>query len=246
MWKRLPPLSIAWCRRARAALLELLLPRRCLLCGAPGQQGLDLCGGCAAELPRNDPCCPRCALPIAIPAPLCGSCQRRPPPWERAIVPYRYAFPLDRLETRFKFGGELASGALLSALWLRAAKPASLPQAIVPVPLSRERLLERGFNQALELARPIARALGLPLLPRLLRRVRHTTPQSALGRRERLRNVRGAFALAPGVSPPSEVALLDDVLTSGATLRECARVLRRAGARRIEVWAIARAGTGTR
>lgn len=158
-------------------------------------------------------------------------------------MPFRYAFPIDRLESRFKFRGDLAAGALLSALWLRAVAPDPLPAAIVPVPLSRERLRERGFNQALELARPIARALERPLLPRLLIRARHTIAQSSLGRRERLRNVRGAFALAPGQKPPLHVALLDDVLTTGATLRECAKVLRRAGATTIEVWAIARAGS---
>jgi ComF family protein len=158
-------------------------------------------------------------------------------------VPFRYAFPLDRLESRFKFRGDLAVGALLSALWLRAVTRDPLPEAIVPVPLSRERLRERGFNQALELARPIARALKRPLLPRLLIRTRHTLAQSSLRRKERLRNVQGAFALAPGRKPPPHLALFDDVLTTGATLRECAKVLRRAGATTIEVWAIARAGS---
>ncbi len=241
MWKRLLPLSITWIRGLPTRLLDALLPRRCALCGAPGGEGLDLCAACATEIPGNERCCARCALPLATPASTCGRCQRHPPPWERARVPFRYAFPIDRLETRFKFGGDLAAGALLSALWLRACTPLpERPAAVIPVPLSLARLRERGFNQALELARPIARALRMPLLPRLLRRTRHTVPQTGLGHKMRLRNVRGAFALASERPVPEHIALFDDVFTTGATLRECARLLRQGGARRIEVWAIAR------
>jgi ComF family protein len=233
--------ALSWWHNAAGALQRFVLPWHCLLCGAPGADGLDLCRDCAAELPRNRACCARCALPLAEPAALCGQCQRRAPPWDAAWVPFRYGWPLDRLESRFKFRADLAAGRVLSTLWLREARPAVWPQAIVPMPLHRARLRRRGYNQAVELAAPLARTLGLPLRLDLLRRTRATSAQTELGALARRRNVRGAFAVREGVACPVHVALLDDVMTTGATLAEAARCLRRAGVRRIDVWALARA-----
>ena len=232
--------ALCWWRAAKESLQRFVLPYRCLLCGASGADGLDLCRDCAAELPRNRSCCARCALPLAESAALCGQCQRRPPPWDAAFVPFRYAWPLDRLESRFKFGGDLAAGRVLSTLWAQQLDGAS-PAAIVPVPLHRARLRQRGYNQSLELARPLAKALGVPLQPGWLRRLRATTAQTELGALARRRNLRGAFAAKSGVAWPGRVILLDDVMTTGATLTECSRVLRRAGVQHIDVWALARA-----
>ena len=128
-------------------LRNWLLPLRCLLCGAPGEHGVDLCAACAAELPRNHSCCARCALPLPVPAALCGECQRRTPPWEVAWAPFRYGWPLDRLESRFKFGRDLAAGRALATLWQGEAMPLSLPQLLLPVPLHAGRLRQRGYNQ---------------------------------------------------------------------------------------------------
>ncbi|HEU4669313.1 MAG TPA: ComF family protein [Dyella sp.] len=228
-------------RSRLAGLGRWLLPPRCLLCGAAGDDDLDLCRDCAAELPRNRSCCARCALPLAQPAPLCGRCQRQPPPWDAAWAPFRYGWPLDRLEARFKFGRDLAAGRSLAALWLREARPLAPPALILPVPLHRARLRQRGHNQALELARPLARALGLPLRHDLLLRPRATSAQSELDAAARRRNVRGAFAVRRHAVAPGHVAIVDDVMTTGSTLAECTRALRRAGARRVEVWALARA-----
>jgi ComF family protein len=157
-------------------------------------------------------------------------------------VPFRYAWPLDRLESRFKFAADLAAGRVLAALWQRELV-ADRPQLLVPMPLHPARLRQRGYNQALELARPLARALHVPVRHDLLSRTRSTRAQTELGAIARRRNVRGAFAAKPGVAWPEHVALLDDVMTTGATLAECARVLRRAGVRRIDVWSLARAPT---
>jgi ComF family protein len=222
-------------------LLALVLPPRCLLCGAPGEGDLDLCAACAAELPRNASCCARCAEPLSLPAALCGRCQQHPPPWETAWAPFRYGWPLDRLETRFKFAGNLACGRTLARLWCAAPPPRELPQAIVPVPLHVSRLRRRGYNQALELARPLARALGVGLHVDALLRRRATEAQTELDAVARRRNVHDAFALCDGTTLPSHVAMLDDVMTTGATLAECARVLKRAGVARVDVWALARA-----
>lgn len=218
-----------------------LLPPRCLLCSARGANGLDLCMDCAAELPRNRYCCARCALPMPTSAALCGQCQRRTPPWDAAWAPFRYGWPLDRLESRYKFAADLAAGSALTRLWQREPIPIALPELILPVPLHRARLRQRGFNQALELARPLAHSLGIPLRSDLLQRLKPTTAQTELDAGARRRNVRGAFVLCEGVVWPAHVAIIDDVMTTGATLGECARVLKRGGVQRVDVWALARA-----
>jgi len=218
-----------------------LLPPRCLLCGAPGVDGIDLCADCAAELPRNRTCCARCALPLPVSATLCGECQRRPPPWDAAWAPFRYGWPLDRLESRYKFGADLAAGRALAALWLRESPGAALPALILPVPLHRARLRQRGYNQALELACSLARHTGVPLRHDVLQRVRATSAQTELDAVARRRNVRGAFAVSPHAVLPDHVVVLDDVMTTGTTLAECARTLKRAGVARVDVWAMARA-----
>jgi ComF family protein len=230
-------------RVASGALQRFILPHHCLLCGAAGEDGLDLCRECARELPRNRTCCARCALPLPEPAAQCGQCQRRPPPWDAAWVPFRYAWPLDRLESRFKFSANLAAGRVLASLWLREPLPPALPAWIVPVPLHLARLRQRGYNQALELARPLAKRLGPALRCDGLLRQRATAAQTELGAVQRRRNVRGSFAVHDKVAWPDHVALLDDVMTTGATLAECARMLKRAGVQRVDVWALARAPT---
>lgn len=223
--------------------LHLLLPPRCLLCGSAGAAGLDLCAACRADLVHNEPCCPRCALPLATPAASCGNCLRHAPPFTAAWVPLRYAHPLDLLEARFKFHGDLAAGRVLGALLVAAASAQAplQPELIVPIPLHRARLRQRGYNQALELARPLARELGVEVAGDLLRRVRATPAQTGLDAAARRRNLRDAFALAPAARLPAHVVVFDDVMTTGATLREAARCLRRAGVARVDVWALARA-----
>lgn len=224
-------------------LLRWLLPPRCLLCGDAGSQGRDLCAGCRADMPANTACCARCALPLPIDATHCGGCVRRPPPFDAAWAAFRYAHPLDLLEMRFKFGGDLAAGRVLAELMIERAErdPPPLPQALLCVPLHAARLRRRGYNQALELARPLARRLGLPLWHDVLQRTRATSAQTGLDGAARRRNLRGALSLRSGRSLPPHVAVLDDVMTTGATLGECARVLRRAGVERVDVWALARA-----
>ena len=227
--------------RPLGRLQAWLLPWRCLLCGDAGADGLDLCAACAAELPRNTACCARCGLPLPRAVASCGACQRKPPPWDAAWAPFRYGWPLDRLEARYKFGRDLAAGRTLAELWRRTPAPAARPALILPVPLHRSRLRRRGYNQALELARPLGRALGVPVRHGWLLRPRATVAQTELDAAARRRNVRRAFILREGVRLPAHVALLDDVMTTGATLAECARVLRRAGVTRVDAWAMARA-----
>ena len=230
-------------------LERLVLPPTCLLCGAAGTAGLDLCAGCLNDLPRNLAACPCCATPSSAgwTGP-CARCQAQPPVFDRAFIPFRYQPPVDFLITRLKFGGRraharLAYARLLSDLFAAALaeRGEPLPDCIVPVPLHPRRLRERGFNQSLELARAAARRFGIPLWIHGLRRVRHTAPQTQLDARQRQTNPLGAFALA--APPPGiRIALMDDVVTTGSTVAECARVLRAGGATAIEIWAIGRTG----
>ncbi len=224
----------------------VILPPSCILCGERGQAPvLDLCRDCASDLPLNTHACLRCATPLPG-APggelICGHCLRRPPRFERAIVPFRYAYPLDQLVRAFKYRGILSYGRVLGSLLADhlAARPGPGPQLIVPVPLHPSRHRERGFNQADELARPISRRLGIEVADRLCRRVRATADQTELDARTRRRNVRHAFEVTGRLNLP-HVAVLDDVLTTGSTASELARVLKRAGARTVEIWAVARA-----
>lgn len=227
----------------------LLWPPRCLLCGAPGAGGRDLCAACAAALPWNRSACGRCALPLAVAdgaqAPdggrLCGRCQQAPPPLDAARAAFLYGFPLDRLLPRLKFHQGLAAGRLLAALAAEAFAQAPRPEALVPVPLHRTRLRERGYDQALELARPLARRLDLPLRDDLLRRRKPTAPQSRLDAAARRRNLEHAFEVRRHAPLPAHVALFDDVMTTGATLHAAAGALRKAGVRRVDAWVCARA-----
>lgn len=226
------------------ALIAAVLPPRCLLCAGEGADGRDLCAGCRADLPLNSCCCARCALPLDHAAEQCGICLKREPPFASAWAPFRYAHPLDLLEARFKFHRDLAAGRLLADLMIEALgtrPPAALPERLLCVPLHHERLRERGYNQALELAKPLAKALRIPLDADTLVRLRNTSAQTGLDAKARRRNLHAAFAVAPNATLSTHVAILDDVMTTGTTLRECARVLRRAGVERVDVWALARA-----
>lgn len=170
---------------------------------------------------------------------MCGSCLRAAPPFESALAVYEYAFPVDRLLQRFKFSGDLAVGRWLAQRLADRASRVARPTVVVPMPLSRERLKTRGFNQAGEIARVVARRIGAPLELRVLERTRDTVPQSGLSRRARRANLRGAFRCARGFAG-EDVALVDDVITTGATAHEAARALKRAGAASVHIWAVAR------
>lgn len=224
-----------------AGIGRWLLPLRCLACGGEGHGGLDLCIDCRQAMPFNRDACRRCGLPLAAgPAAACGVCLRSPPPaFAETIAALRYEAPVDGLVTRFKFHANLAAGALLARLILEEV---SVPAAdlVVPVPVHRARLGRRGYNQALELAKPLAAAWRLPLAAGALRRVRATAAQSELTAAQRRRNLRGAFVADVAAVSGRRVLLVDDVITTGSTAREAARTLLAAGAAQVRVLAAAR------
>ena len=222
-----------------AAPLAWLFALRCMVCGERGTNGRDLCGACHAALPWQGPSCSRCALPLPQPG-QCGQCLHAPPPLDDVHAVFDYAFPLDRLLPRLKFHRDFAAGRVLSQCMADRLAALPRPDALIPIPLHRARLRSRGYDQALELARPLAHALQLPLLGNALQRSKVTTAQSRLDADARQRNLHGAFAVARGARLPAHVVLLDDVMTTGATLHAAARVLRRAGVRRLDAWVCAR------
>lgn len=221
--------------------LDWLLPTTCRLCGGDGEQGRELCRGCHADLPWITSACRCCGepLPAGSAELLCGRCLRRPPSFEQVLAPLHFEPPIDRLIHAFKFRGDLAAGRLLATLLADAATERR-PELLLPVPLHDRRLRQRGFNQSLEMARQLSRRHRLPLAANLLLRRRDTPAQHALPARARRANIRGAFELR-GALPAGHIALIDDVLTTGHTAAEIARVLKRAGATRVEVWVVARA-----
>lgn len=226
--------------RMGGALSGLLFPPTCLVCAEPGPPGRDLCGACAGTLPWLENACRGCALPLPAAEPdgaLCGACHGGRSPLAAVHAALLYAAPVDGLLRRFKFHGDLAAGRLLAQLMHARLAAVARPQALVPVPLHLSRLRRRGYDQALELAWPLARALRLPLRAGL-QRTRATRAQSELDAPARRRNLRTAFTAHGPL--PAHVALVDDVMTTGATVQAAARALRRAGVARVDAWVCAR------
>jgi len=243
----------------RGLRTALLLEVRCPDCGrvsadTQGSAGgaLGLCPDCrAASAPPEGAPCPGCGERPATPqtAPLlCGRCRERPRPWARALVYGPYDGPLRDMILAYKFEGRLDFGRRLQEYALAAFERglAEFPEvadceALVPVPLHPRRLFLRGFNQSREIARLIAARRGLPLWQEALVRVRRTVPQMTLEREARAENIRGAFAARKEMLAGRRVLLVDDIMTTGATLEECARAMLGAGAQRVDVLVLARA-----
>ena len=223
--------------------VDFLLPPRCVLCGQASGP-VCICSQCKTDLPWHGPHCLRCGLPLGSARDkICGACIQSTPAFFRTICPLRYEFPANRLVQAFKFKRQLAAGRVLSHLLCEHVSigKLSLPDTLIPVPLHYSRLLRRGFNQAYELSAYAAKTLDIPILDSALRRKRRTRAQSGLSRKQRRRNLKGAFYWHGSAKPGRHVALVDDVMTTGSTVGECARVLKKAGAKRVDVWVAARA-----
>lgn len=219
----------------------------CLLCGERSDDPWPICTPCERELPWLTANCRVCALPLGSTAGmLCGECLRRQPAFSRVEAPWRYAFPIDSVITRFKHQAHWPLGRLLGELLARHLKHAyqdglPRPERLLPVPLGRKRQRERGFNQATLLARWLSKPLSLPVEESWLLRAQETVAQQNLDARARRTNLRRAFVLAPGADVAGRhLAVVDDVLTTGATSEALARLLLSAGARRVDVYCLAR------
>ncbi len=252
-----------WPRSAFMALSRLLLPPRCVACNATANprhhnnpafrhHSLDLCADCVTTLPFNTHACRRCALPLPHHASglLCGQCVRRAPIYMSACCALRYDYPAHHLIQRLKFGNSMPEARVLAFLLAEQLKvqratrsPSwpSWPDCIVPVPLHAHRYRQRGYNQVMEVGVELSDLLDVPLRSDLMIRVRDTAEQTHLHKRERRKNLRGAFAVS-STTLPAHIAVLDDVITTGSTVHEMTRTLRKAGVQHVEVWGVARAG----
>lgn len=244
-------------RNLGGGVLGRLFPCICVLCGQRSARDVDLCRECEEALDVNAGACPRCAAPFAAPrdaaaseyagaqedAGVCGTCLASPPPWRRTVAPFAYSAPLSRIVTGLKSGNGLLEARVLGALLLPFVRQRyadeALPEALLPVPMTWRRRRQRGYNQAELLGRELGRALDRPQLRNRLVRVKHAPPQRSLPRAARLRNLRGAFKVK-GPLGARRVALVDDVTTTGATVRAAASALLAAGASEVDVWTVAK------
>ncbi len=235
-------------RRALGAALDAVLPPRCLACGETVEATGALCGACWSKVSFiAAPFCRCCGLPFELPADaeaLCGPCLAEPPPWQRARSVFRYDEATRRLMTGFKFHDQTHAAPAFGR-WMARAGAELLAEAelIAPVPLHWLRLFQRRYNQASLLAHALGGEAGVPVIPDLLVRRKRTPPQTKLNQKARMRNVAGAFAIKPGLEKRLEgrrIVLIDDVLTTGATVAACAITLRRAGAAAVDVLTVAR------
>lgn len=229
--------------------IQHLLPEKCALCrlhqAFNPQTGL--CNGCSASLPWLQNACPSCALPLSSSTPsvnICGQCQNNPPPFQQCHTLFHYQPPIDRLISRLKFNQQLLYarifGQLMAQHMRKCYAPTSLPDMVIPVPLHKRRLRERGFNQAQEVARICANLLSLPLNTHQCQRDKHTAHQLGLSALERHHNMRKAFS-SKTFKPNTCIALVDDVMTTGTTLHELSACLKKSGCEEIHLWCIARA-----
>ncbi|MBC3364942.1 ComF family protein [Pseudomonas sp. SWRI154] len=218
----------------------------CLLCGESTDTPQPICTPCESELPWLGGQCSVCAIALPTTGLRCGQCATRAPAYQRVLAPWAYDFPVDSLITRFKHQAKWPLGRLLGELLAQFLQHhfdegLERPDALVPVPLATRRLRQRGFNQATLLARWLSESLQIPCEDNLLRRIQDTPAQQALDARARHRNLRQAFALMPeALFKNRHLALVDDVLTTGATAETLARLLLDAGAARVDVYCLAR------
>lgn len=231
-------------------LKQFVTPEKCLLCWSSHNIELEtgLCQHCKNDLPWLEKACPRCALPLHQhkhhDVEMCGQCQKEQPPFTRSYCLFHYQPPIDQLISRFKFNQQLSYSRLFGYLLaerITALYPSdSLPDVMIPVPLHRKRLQERGFNQAQEIARYCALKTGIPVKTDYCRRDKHTQHQLGLSALERRRNLKDAFSCKP-LPKNCRVALVDDVMTTGATLKALTLSLQQSGCAEVHLWCIARA-----
>ena len=229
--------------------MGLFLKSACVLCGDSVSAIISLCNACKNDFPVLDNACQQCGLPLESASDssvICGQCIQSPPAVDYTLCLYHYQIPLDYLITELKYNQKLPHASILGQLFLARlldVAPEDVPDAILPVPLHKSRLVKRGFNQSLEIARPIAKKLKIPIALDIVRRKRQTRAQADLTAIERKKNVRDCFEIIKQetLSAYQHIVIIDDVVTTGSTTNELARLLKKAGVKKVGVWSVARA-----
>lgn len=235
-----------WIRIAKKELIHRILPFICILCSEKTTRGIDLCLDCEKNLSWLGHACIHCATPLYIEANnICGACLKKPFPFYKTCIPFSYTGVIRKLIAELKFQQRLLYATILGSLLVEHIRltyqKEHFPHLIIPVPLHKKRLCQRGFNQVMEIARPINKKLKIPIDYKSCLRVRNTLSQSELPANQRRTNIKNAFALQTQTNLFNQhIALLDDVMTTGHTLTELSRILYDAGVKRIDVWCCAR------
>ncbi|MDQ2993869.1 MAG: ComF family protein [Pseudomonadota bacterium] len=223
--------------------IKRLIPGCCLLCNQRSNTGLDLCTPCWQKLPWLRHACLQCAHPIEHQsARYCGACLSKPPAYDNTLTPFIYQDAIIPLMAKLKFHRNLSIGRLFGSLLARHIQEreiASLPTLLLPVPLHPRRLRQRGYNQAIIIAEHLSKQLNIPMNRTLCKRLRNTAAQSRTPAKERMQNVNNAFQITFR-QPPQHVAIIDDVMTTGATVNALSKALKKAGVARVSVWCCAR------
>lgn len=219
--------------------LDFCFPHSCILCHEHSHRNIDLCIHCENELPLIQHHCHCCGIPLPSDIQICGKCLKRKPPFDKTYPLFHYKTPIIQMITSLKFHQQLVMSQVLGKLLAKHIILTQKPDYILPVPLHPKRLKERGFNQALEIARPMAKQLNIPIATNICKRVRNTQAQTSIPAKLRRKNVKEAFQMIYPVQA-KHIVILDDVITTGSTVLELSRTLRKAGAKTIEVLCCAR------
>jgi len=221
--------------------LQSLVPQYCPLCGSRCYFSEILCTACVVNLPQKESICPQCGIAIETDS-LCGACQSNPPMFSRTFFAFDYGPPINRLIQQFKYSNRLDLGRDLGITMASQLEPmvTALPDSLIPVPLHRSKLRQRGYNQALELARWLSRHFGIPVDSSSISRNLKTPAQTGLPYKQRRNNIVNAFNVKPQYVLGKHIALIDDVMTTGSTANELSRILRKSGATQVDVWVFAR------
>ena len=225
-------------------IINAIYPPTCTLCGSHSQISRDLCVACEGDFTPNLTACVRCALPLPfdLHGAVCGECLRSPPHQQTAWSAFVYAQPLEWMIQQLKFNDKMAYGRLLGQLAIpllpRLDTP---PDCIIPVPLHPKRFQQRGYNQAYELVKPLARQLNIRIDTQSCRREKYTSAQSDLDAKQRRQNIRNAFQFE-NTHAYDHVIVFDDVITTGSTIAELVKVIKQQGVQRVDVWSLARVG----
>lgn len=228
-------------------LFETLLPFTCFLCSHYSTRKQDICDACLNDLPKITNPCERCAkpLPSSTLSLICGDCLSHSPPFHSTHTLFAYRSPVTRIVMQLKFNHALLNARIFGELLAEKIQhhfysQQSLPELIIPVPLHTNRLKERGFNQALEIAKPISSRLQIPIDKTSCLRIKNTFAQATLYAQQRQENIKKAFKVMTDLAN-KHIAVVDDVITTGNTITEFCQTLKKAGAKRIDVWCCARA-----
>lgn len=223
---------------------DYLLPPTCILCGNTGFDSQDICQGCFTDLHKNIHCCYKCAeiFETANSSPqLCGHCISKSPAFDETHAPFIHQGIMRHLIATLKFNRQYKNARLLGYLLAtQIKKTAEIPDIILPVPLHKQRYRERGFNQSIEIAKALSKQLDIPIDTKSCIRIRNTVHQIDLPAKQRHKNIKNAFAVNQLIKT-QHIAILDDVMTTGSTVNELAKVLKKAGVARVDVWVCARA-----